>query len=126
MLDLESFTSGLLAALCLEGQQTLLRVRWDEGLAAAFQELITKQPKVEPEFRIRIDRVHGNSANAFSALHHAVTAGLVAISFPDRSHIHLKLDQDWAIHILKQIDGGIQRYRPLAKAYLIAAHIDSK
>ncbi len=122
-LSANNFMVGLLAALALEKQSpiSIRGDRFDAAVEVAFDRLteVAQKKGINPVFRIRVDKFHGDSVTVRDAIYNAVQRDVISLDNPEYPDIRLKLNQWEAEKILHDMPGGEDLFTDLAKQFLV-------
>jgi hypothetical protein len=120
-LTADDFFSGLFAALALDGWKkvSIREERFDQALEHVFRELVrlSRAQGVNPRFRIRSHRTHGDSITVRDAIAHAAQRDIVSLDNPEFQDIRLKIGIADAEAILNGVPGRRTLFTPLAKEF---------
>ena len=118
----DSFVTGVLAALVLRNVSTISRggIRFDRAFAKVFSEDLEEQAELHNLdicFRIRQHPIHGDSFTLRDAILSAALRGLLTFDVPG-GDIRFRINASWAQEILSGLPGSPEMYRGLAAKFL--------
>ena len=121
-LSAESFVSGLFAALAEKGKNTISikDTTFDEAVEEVFEKLCKKagQQNIDVRFRIRRNRVHGDSSELRDAITHAAQRKVIGLDNPDFVRIRLRFGKGGATQFLNELPVEPEVFRQLADDFL--------
>lgn len=119
----DDFMTGLLAALALEGVETLSMRDEDfnQAVADAFTALQTRAAEdgdVRANFTIAVSATYGDSPDVRQAITRSVQRDLVSLDNPEYQKVRLKIDRSTARKYLDKLPGDADLYRAAAQEFL--------
>lgn len=117
----EQFFDGLAIALGLEGINTICirDKQFDKAVASVFRHLESqaKEKGWRLRFRIRTNRIHGDSPTLRHAITDAAQRDIVSLDNPEFLDIRIKLRNEAAESYLEYLPAGPGLYHELAREF---------
>lgn len=121
-LTADDFLTGLLAGLVIRGE-TVISIQhnvFDSAVKAVFDTLWAQAGAKDLDlvFRVRPDRIHGDSPTVRAAIDSAVQRDLVSLDNPEYQDMRFKFGRNEAELLLTTVPGGRDVFLPLADHFL--------